>query len=907
MDHKEISLDAVNSQLDEYARANGLSVDSQGDVSPLFDHVQGTQLLSDEQTDDTSLPQLHIPYLVPRNEQLTISKECLELLSSVTSLGRDNEQEFNLPASRNFTRLKLELPLLRSDPEHDCRELARCVKEQRGADIDLTSVPSEPLDTSNDESLDFPDTAYQYKQKLRTEIQDEKLDIPRKVLCYFASTLKDEWTRDKQHELEDTLLHRKAGLSQRLQDLTITPPLSPCDYHEDFFIPDEQACQIPISSDPSTLLEGDIDRAEADLLQQDECLDTPTPLDLESPPTSSSGDLPLLEPKRSNISLLKVEGPLTPLNSLPSSSELAIDMSDFTKGVDIDQVLEEQQSGQIDETTVRIPDKIFSDDTLALLEDKAAEAKRNIEQEQLQSADAIARIEIPTMDFSIPVPDWQKVTSDAASQLACIEKTYGLFKILPWPKNFQAERELRWSPFPSRMGHISLNELIDGDDNAGNLFDCPGVNEVKTSADYVWKKPGLAILRELEEESEQSEPPWENGDDINIESLVRKRRLESTNLDLEHDNSSGSASPVSLIHIPENPTSISSQLPNLLLSYNDSSATSTLVSNHINFHTSKRQKNTRSSFFPSFTKSVAQVEEKKNSEVAAAIKLEAKNTSQPNPKPKPEVPTPCPKYQPASVPTKIIKTLTLERGVFSRLEKFYPNAEIIERDFDRWNTLTWDRNSVSRSPIVSPLAAEADIIVSPTTGIVVTTLLKAIQKPAPGHKSLAAIRERIRSIALRYERLIVLVSEGNSIDETARDLVPSECAAYAEFSGFVVGQDTNAHVYYVGGGNYTLTKWLVSFLTRYAPEADRVKDVLIQEETLWELFLRRAGLNAYAAQAILGQLKAPDNIPEEEGGNYGLPKFIRMAPVERVEMFRGVMGGERVLRRVNEVLETRWS
>ncbi|KAI1107959.1 hypothetical protein F4804DRAFT_339728 [Jackrogersella minutella] len=891
MNREEVSLD-VNSSPDEYARENGLSVDSQVDVSPLFAlvHDQSTQLLTNEQIDNNSLPQLHIPYLVPRIEHVSASKESFELLSSIASLGRKNDEEFKLPAPIEFAKLKLELPLLRSDPEYDCRELARRVKEQRKADIDLTSVPSEPLNTLNDESLDFPDASFQCRQKLIQSIEDEKIDIPRAALGYLANALKDKWTQDEQRELEDGELHWKP-----CRDMAITPPLSPVDQNEDYFLPKEEVCQIPIPSDPSTLLDADLDRAE-------------------SPTMPPLQDLPLLEIERPSINSLKVEGPLTPMNSLPPSSDLAIDISAFAKGVDIDQVLDKQEPNLTEARIEKDTEKIFSDDILVVLSDKATSAKRNIEQEQLQSADAIARIQIPAMDFSIPKPEWQEESSDFISQLACIQKTCRPFNISPWPKNFQADRELRWSPFPSRMGHISLSESIDGDDDVKALSDFVGAYEVATSADYVWKQLGLAILRELEEDEEQLETSSSDGDDRNIESLVRKRRFESTNLDPEPGNSSDSGSLIDLIRDPHSATPGPYQdfyggnghLPNMLLGCNDPSATSTLLSNYVDFHTTKRQKNTKSSFFSSSTKPMAQVEASRALETTATIKPEVMRTSKPASESKQRASAPCPKLESTLIPTKVIKSLTLERGVFSRIEKLYPNAEVIERDFDRWNILAWNRNSVSRSPVVSPLAAEADLIVSPTTGVVVTTLLKAMQKPRPGHKGLAAIRERIRDIALRYEHIIVLVSEANRIDETARELTPSECTAFAEFTGFVVRLDTNAQVYYVGGGEDTLAKWLVSLLIRYAPEAAGVRDIVIQEETLWELFLRRAGMNAYAAQAILGHLKAPDDVPEEEAGNYGLPAFIRMAPEERVEMFRGLMGGDRVLRRVNEILETRW-
>lgn len=646
-----------------------------------------------------------------------------------------------------------------------------------------------------------------------------------------------------------------------------------------------------------------------------------SPSHFENPNMPPLEELPLLELNEPNLESLKIEGPLTPLDSTPPSSGLVIDMLVSASAMDIDQVMSKGHPHSIDTESEKDSIGIFSDDTLIILKEKAASVRRATEQEQLQAADAIARIEIPKMDFSIPDPEWHKIPPGAASQLAWIEKTHKALNIPPWPKNSKSERGLRWSPFDSRIAHISTNESIDHDDDAEALLNFPNHLPVLTSADYVWKQPGLAILREEEEEDdeEQLKPPTAK-DDRDIESLVRKRKYELENLDLEQRSASDSASPIDLIQVPENAASASFQtplsghgkLPHLLLGCNDPSATSTLLSNYVDFHTAKRQKQAKSSFFPIAAKPVAQVDVAiPPKKAVATAQPEAATAREMELEKEPATPAPCPVLQPASERTKIIKALTLNRNVFSFLEKLYPDAEIIERDFDRWNTLTWDRNSVSRSPVASPLAAEADVIVSPATGIVVTTLLKAMQKPLPGHKGQPAVRERIRSVAARYERLVVLVSEANHLviageEDTARELTPSECAGYADFAGFVAGLDANAQAYYVGGGDATLAKWLVSFAVRYAPEAAEVQDILIQDETLWELFLRRAGMNAYAAQAILGQLKAPDGASEEEAGQYGLPAFVRMTPMERVQNFGRLTGGEKVLNRVNEVLETRW-
>ncbi|KAI1645500.1 uncharacterized protein F4817DRAFT_366648 [Daldinia loculata] len=907
MDLQESLVDDSYLEPDEYARLNGLSIDSQAQVSLLLDHFQrqSNHLLDNKSADDNSLTQLHIPRLISQVEQLDgVSRESLELLSHAASLGRENSHAFDCPIPVDFSKLKLESPLLRSDPEYDCRELVRSMQQLRQAKVDLTSVPLEPLRKSNDESLDFPETSYQYKQILTKEIREEKIDIPKEALIYLSRMLKDVWTSENHAELLNKISHRRV-----LRDLALTPPLSPYPQHEGYFIPEDVACQVPLSSDTSTLLDDDLTKAEADLLQEDDYhADIPSLVDLEPLTIPPSDDFKLPDTTRLKIDSLKVEGPLTPLNSLPPSSELAVDMADLARCVDIDHVLDKQRSGIPDAKGVKDPNGMFSDDIMTALVEKVKSIKRSIEQEKLQVADAIARIEIPTMDFSITDPDWKEISLDSGLQLEWIETTCEAFNAPSWPKDPQAERELRWSPFPSKMGHISMNEIIIDDGIAEVLLNFSGPLEVPTSGDYVWKHPGLAILRELDDDDEEEqELPYVSGEEKNIESLVRKRRLEL-------NNSLDSASPVEVVHAPQAigtksyQTSLDEQGQNshLLLGCNDNSATSTLLSNYLDFHTAKRQKNMKSSFFPTFPKQVDDVKTKVALSTSTKSQLDETLVSKPEPEKEPVVPTPCPPLQLTFTHTKIIKALTLGRGVFSRLEKSHPNIEIIERDFERWNSSAWNRNSVSRSPITSPLAAEADVIVSPATGIVMITLLRAIQKPPPGQKGLSKVRERIRNVALRYERLIILVSEGNRVDETARNLTPAECAGYADFVGFATGLDTNVQVYYVGGGDDTLVKWLVFFLVRHAPDVEALKDIIIQEESLWEVFLRRAGMNAYAAQAILGQLKAPDDIPEEQAGKYGLPAFINMAPKERVEAFRNLMGGERVLNRVNETLETQW-
>lgn len=659
-----------------------------------------------------------------------------------------------------------------------------------------------------------------------------------------------------------------------------------------------------IPSDPSTLVDEDLREAESSIFKDGELDGYPYSLDFTYPVTPPLGDIP--SPSSHNLSQPKldslyVEEPLMPQSLSPEPSNFNVNLGEISEGVEIG-----QSSNTLEARGEQDSDGIFSDDILSSLEGQSKFLMRAIEQERLQASDAEARIPIPVLDFAVPEPEWQKVPLDPSSQWNLVLETCTATNVPPWTRASKPDAKLRWVPFPEELAYIDLQETIEDDGTLIVFLDFIDPLGIPTSTEYVWKQPGLAILQEPEDEWDELQPLSEPTRD-DLESIVRKRRA-----DLDTERSSGTTPPADLIpqKLMEPPTTVKSNRPgemaSLLVGDDDSSATATLLSNFMDFHTAKRQKHTKSSFFP-----VADKSPDKPETIVARTPVAVKCHTRPNAPPaeaplKDITPAPCPPLVIPALPATIIKALSLSRSIFGRLTRLHPSVRIIERDFDRWNNVAWERNSISRSPVVSPLAAEADIIVSPATGIVLTTLLKAIQKPPPGHKGNAAIRERLSSVSLRYERLIVLVSEGNRLDETVRDLSFSECEAYADFSAFVSGLNTNGQTYYIGGGDDTLVKWLVSFIVRHTHEAAEIQNMLISEESLWELFLRRAGMNAYAAQAIPALLKAPDEASDEDLGQFGLPQFIKMAFTERIKRFRGILGGDNVLTRVSDLVDAQW-
>ena len=87
----------------------------------------------------------------------------------------------------------------------------------------------------------------------------------------------------------------------------------------------------------------------------------------------------------------------------------------------------------------------------------------------------------------------------------------------------------------------------------------------------------------------------------------------------------------------------------------------------------------------------------------------------------------------------------------------------------------------------------------------------------------------------------------------------------------------------------------------------QVKDMvkLINDETLWEQFLRRAGLNPMAAQIVIGAMRRPDLAEASLDQSWGLRRFVQLHPEERSTMF-GETLGMRTVERVNQVLDKNW-
>ncbi|KAI0446752.1 hypothetical protein F4803DRAFT_502346 [Xylaria telfairii] len=901
--------DSTGSLPDQYARDNHLTIDSQIDPFFLVSQINGSipqptsDVGSSGLTSDAALPRLRLPTAGPQ-EQLEVPKESIDLLARALQHDDTNSDgQYQMPlaqydARKHLTKLKIDPPALSSDTGYDCYELARAIRKQRQPNLRRETIPLERQNVNNDEGLVFSDSDHQHSQKLGQKVYHEKIDVTKEAMNHLVHALHNDWPDSENYKfLEEAKLRRTLR-----RNLTVTPPLSPYMEHEEPFIPDVDACDVPVASDLSLILSDELKVAESAALRNEHESEATPIVDADTPWSSLSLDPPGLVIGLPKIRSIRMESPLSPITSPFTHPSEGVNIPTILKSIDIDHVLSDSGSPGVSDLQIDGKKDTLDVKLKTVMEDSAAAVMRNIEQEHISIAEAISRVEVPVLDFSIPDPEWHILPMDTRVHLKWLCKSYSIKT--PRPRHSRADSKLCWLPFPKIIDRKALTkETIDYSSDLLQSINFPDPKEVPTSVDYVWKRPGLAILRELESEECLEEIMLPVNVTPDLTGLARKRRLEMNAVEVGRNFSPESDSSIDLVA-----PSLHKRRTNLLPSLESNSAVSTLLSNYIDIHTSKRRKQDKSSYFRSTPKAEVRLQPLS---IREPSRLAGNNLGLSKPAERPEkkvgLQAPCPRDA-LNAPTKLIKGLTLSRKLFFGLEQYYPNAEIIERDFDRWNTIAWGQYSVSTSTLVSFLAAEADVIVSPATGIIATTLLEVIQKPPPGHRGQSLIRERISRIALRYERLVVLVSEANAVDETVRDLTPQETIAYAEFIGFATALDSKVNVFYVGGGEATLLQWLCSFVARHTPEATQIQEHIIQDETQWELFLRCAGFNAYAAQAVLCRLKLGDHtaVGESECSKPGLVTFITMTDVERLQRFRDLMGGESVLNRVNKTLATKW-
>lgn len=610
--------------------------------------------------------------------------------------------------------------------------------------------------------------------------------------------------------------------------------------------------------------------------------------------TSSPPSIDVQRVKRED---LKVEEPLTPNDHLAAP-----------KSVRFSDIIEEMNLEPNGRINTPVFDSKFFEDAFGPAYEAA---NRQLEQEKLIEADSTARVDVPIMDFSKSDPPWKEFERSQPTkrhnlQMSLICDIVG--HISKWPGAKQAGAKLKWNPIPHNLAKVALEEKFQMDDTTWMCFVQVPENEVIDSSSMTWKPPGLRVLKEDEDDDDEVEKGVFQEETQDTSYLVKKRKLEMeerenvrTMPSLLEEQSKTKAKSKDLILASDKMQLRHPDIQEFSMLGGAFSAAGS-VDNFMELRGTKKPKLADSSYFgakPAVHNSPAQQNVPAQSRQAVQLPIRLSPVAK-----APQLPAPTFPSLSTNITIIVASTLLKHRVLIRNLEKLLPSLNLVERDFSAHNITTWMPGSVTRSPIASPLDSEADIAVSPSMGIVITTLQKIKQKPLPGQKAKSAIRARLEKVSQRYERLVVFVSEGKS-EEITDGLDENDCLGFSEFVGFACSLETLISVQYVGGGEETLSKWLVNCIVQNRAGGDM--DLMV-EETHWELFLRRAGLNAFAAQAIILALKAPDGVDAEsptKTGLFGLSAFVEMGRDQRVARF-GDICGRRILEMASRIIDTPW-
>jgi hypothetical protein len=254
-----------------------------------------------------------------------------------------------------------------------------------------------------------------------------------------------------------------------------------------------------------------------------------------------------------------------------------------------------------------------------------------------------------------------------------------------------------------------------------------------------------------------------------------------------------------------------------------------------------------------------------------------------------------PKLQIPIIMGVFIISHNLPRPILRHLESVWPPDHILDRDYTAHNNVTTPAAAgLLESKTLS--AYEADISLTPVVGVVITNLIKVGQKPLPGSKALPELRERIARVSLKYETLVILVSECNPLGEYCGHSNAAEMTAFDDFVRFTSELQQGIAVHFLHGAFKTAANWALDLMCRNSSIAASFKSYLSNMESAWELHLRRAGLNAFAAQVLAGVLF-------EEMGDAGLARFAAMSAQERVSRFSQLLGGSKGLLHVRPVCD----
>jgi hypothetical protein len=548
-------------------------------------------------------------------------------------------------------------------------------------------------------------------------------------------------------------------------------------------------------------------------------------------PRAETSITPILKRKAED---LKVEGPLTPpiLSDSPSKK---------LKSVSFSQMLHEfipkgSWGGDASDREPNSEDDFdeFFDEIEPLVKD----LERKVENEQLTITDTMARPKIPDMDFTLPVALWDQYSlkkngkhkageTELSAQAVFLRhiKNSALKAASRWPGISVLERHLPWNIFTAKeTPKVSLEEVLHGETEFDKVIADFNIGPIATSEAQVWKKEGVRVL-DMDDDEEELEPAEVQERD-DVESWVRKRKSDMDADDAErlskrvevHESPShsliGDATP--LVPAPgSKPVHAPKQL-GIEFMFGGFSA-STALQKFMETRGRKMQTMTTQteSVNPMDPASAGAVQKLPNlpgklpaihlltgTQYPRAGQVQVVNSAGLQ---VPDVKQSLPPIPSNLPPCSFIISMRLlqQRTLIKKVEQLYAAADVVYRDYN----------------LPHSAASEADIVLSPSTGLIFTTLQHLKQRALPGQPDRSRVKERMKTLHLRYERLIVMTSQGprGELDQqdSSRPEDPRDKEALSEFEGFAAKLDGEVLIKCIRGGEEALAHSIVVEMIQY--------------------------------------------------------------------------------------------
>jgi hypothetical protein len=544
---------------------------------------------------------------------------------------------------------------------------------------------------------------------------------------------------------------------------------------------------------------------------------------------------------------LRVEGPLTP-EILSDSPMKRLKSVTFSSMIQVGESLQPWSGDNPSSDSYNAAEELIKE-----IEPIAVEANRKVENEKLTGADTISRVLIPLIDFTLPVAPWNEFSqrkdkkrrldiTELEAQMRFLQrvKRDDLRSATAW-RGKVSDRDLSWGWFASPSSTIKLNETLHGEIEFDKVQAELKTGNVVTSTNEVWKKDGLRVLDEEDDDEEDDLIEVAEFEERNdMEALIRKRKSEMQEHEdvLEEQRKRRQAPTASATvwkersglplqqALPAHPQDLQkarqtspapkSQQPTALqprsrqvekhnntpseLMFGGFSASTAL---HKFMETqgkatkaAKPKVQTQRPGAPP-AQAVSARNRVPSAESISAVVQTPDGPSEHPAQRRPETPPPF-NLPPSSF---IVSSSLLQRRPFlKQIEALNPKAELIYRDYN----------------LPHSAAPEADIILSPSTGILLTTLQQIKQAPLPGQFARSPVKERIAALQERYERLVVLVSEGLREDSGfARPEDARDKDTLRDLEVFAATLEGEVLIAFVRGGEQMLARGVVERMAEY--------------------------------------------------------------------------------------------